>query len=207
MEEKSWFYKKIWAKRLPFKIYFCLWRIWKNKIPIDEVVARCGIVIASRYGCCTHPQEKTVEYLFLKRDFAKKIWERYSAASGIQGPFVQIKQTVVKWWKFECNSKLKTLVKVVPALILWQIWRWRNTILYGGNMSIQRVYYEIDPNLHILANLKYPKLDIPNYWPNIVQLLEKQTSHSQCTLISWRTSPAGNFKCNTYGSSKGNPET
>lgn len=38
--EKSWFFTKLWKKRLPFKIAFCQWRIWKEKIHVDDVVSR-----------------------------------------------------------------------------------------------------------------------------------------------------------------------
>ncbi|KAH0683077.1 hypothetical protein KY290_021663 [Solanum tuberosum] len=43
------------------------------------------------------PLPETVQHLFIDGDMAKKVWSYFASAAGIQGPFIQIKQTVQKW--------------------------------------------------------------------------------------------------------------
>ncbi|XP_075103611.1 uncharacterized protein LOC142178181 [Nicotiana tabacum] len=41
-------YSKIWTKSLPFKISFFLWRLWKGKIPTDDLWRRSGYMVVSK---------------------------------------------------------------------------------------------------------------------------------------------------------------
>lgn len=42
------------------------------------------------------PSPRDYRTPFLTGDFAASIWDRYYTAVGIRGPFVQIRQTVIK---------------------------------------------------------------------------------------------------------------
>ncbi|XP_075105034.1 uncharacterized protein LOC142179115 [Nicotiana tabacum] len=42
-------YKKIWVKGLPFKIAFFMWKMWKNKLPLDDFFRRLGYYYAVDY--------------------------------------------------------------------------------------------------------------------------------------------------------------
>ncbi|XP_075103851.1 uncharacterized protein LOC142178409 [Nicotiana tabacum] len=44
-------YRKIWVKGLPFKIAFFMWKVWKNKLPLDDFFRRLGYLIASKCWC------------------------------------------------------------------------------------------------------------------------------------------------------------
>ncbi|KAG5585576.1 hypothetical protein H5410_046010 [Solanum commersonii] len=63
------------------------------------------------------------------------IWETGIpfGAAGVQGPFIQMKKTIYQ--RGECNPKLKSLFRSVPIFIIWQIWKKRNRVKHGGNMS------------------------------------------------------------------------
>lgn len=47
--EQQMNFEKIWVKGLSFNISFFLWRLWKDKTPIDEVLAKMGFSVVSRY--------------------------------------------------------------------------------------------------------------------------------------------------------------
>lgn len=146
----------MWIQGLPFKISFSLWRLWKKKLPVDEIVAKSSIAMVSRSRCCTYPQQKTIKHLFLTGQFVKDIWTHFTAAAGVLGPFLQVNHVVSKWWETACFPKLRPLYQAAPAIILWQVWKWRNAVLYGGTMSRNRVIYEVNWNLQMLARVRYP---------------------------------------------------
>lgn len=72
--EQSKKYDKIWVKGFPLKICVFLWRLWKSKIPIDEVLARIGFSIVSRCGVLFHTSTETMDHLFLTCEFTTKVW-------------------------------------------------------------------------------------------------------------------------------------
>ncbi|KAG5631179.1 hypothetical protein H5410_002896, partial [Solanum commersonii] len=59
--------------------------------------------------------------------------ERYLSfmVVGIIGPWVEVKQTMQKGLDAEDNVRLKMVFQALSNIILWFIWKRRNTILYG----------------------------------------------------------------------------
>ncbi|KAK4724151.1 hypothetical protein R3W88_026930 [Solanum pinnatisectum] len=110
---------------------------------------------------------------------SKDLWSLFTGATGGQGPFVQIKQTLDKWWKSDCVDKLKSLFRAVPIFIIWQIWKRRNIISHGGRMSKNAMIMEINRNLYLLASYKYP-----------------------CKVVTWECPSEGKSKCNSDGTFK-----
>ncbi|XP_060182325.1 uncharacterized protein LOC132611987 [Lycium barbarum] len=144
-------FSKLWFKGVLFKISFFLWRLWKFKIPVDDVLKRMNISIVSRCRCCLNPhQEETVQHLFLTGEFAAEIWQYYNAAVGIIMPRIQIHQTIVQWWYMQGPTKLNLVMQAAPAFICWQLWKRRNTIMHGGKMNKLKVINGINYNLQQL---------------------------------------------------------
>ncbi|XP_060183039.1 uncharacterized protein LOC132612993 [Lycium barbarum] len=165
-----------------------------------------GISIVSICKCCAQPRQETMNHMFVTGQYAADIWKMFSAAVGVQGPFIQVNKTINKWWDTKCSSKLKPLYQADPAIILWQLWKRRNTVFHGGNMSSHRVIYDINLNLIQLAKTRYPWMtNFPNSWPQLVQHLEQYRPHIQYILVQWISPPAGWYKCNSDGASRGNP--
>ncbi|KAH0693072.1 hypothetical protein KY285_020169 [Solanum tuberosum] len=98
-------FKRIWVKGLPFKISFFGWR---------------GSV------------RETIGHLFLSGEVATYIWDHYARVAGILVPWVQVKYTMKKWWVAQGNTRLRMVFQAVPNIILWFLWKRRNTILHGG---------------------------------------------------------------------------
>ncbi|XP_070039347.1 uncharacterized protein [Nicotiana tomentosiformis] len=63
----------LWTKGLPFKIFFFLWRLWKMKIPTDDLWRRNGYIIVSKCWCCSPPHEDSYQYLFMKNEIVDKV--------------------------------------------------------------------------------------------------------------------------------------
>ncbi|XP_059292200.1 uncharacterized protein LOC132045634 [Lycium ferocissimum] len=126
-------------------------RIWFWKLPIDEVLMRMRINIASRCWCCLDQQE-TMDHVFVTGPFAKSIWRYVSAAAGIIGSYHQTKQAVLLWWNANYVSRLKPVYQAMPAFIIWQLWKSRNTRRHGGTISVNKVIHEVNSfNLYAKA--------------------------------------------------------
>ncbi|XP_060170720.1 uncharacterized protein LOC132601662 [Lycium barbarum] len=179
-------------------------RFTKFKVPIDEVVESIGIPIVSKCCCCHTAQIETINHLFLCGDLATKVWRYFNMGAGLSMNCVQIKHAIRCWWEAKCHFKMKTIYKAVPAFIVWQIWKWRNNRLYGGNTNLNRVLYDINLNIYMLCNVQFPGLNIPSRWHQIVQFFEGYKPTVICRIIKWMRPALGFYKCNTDGAAKGN---
>lgn len=111
----------IWEKGMPFKVSFLIWRIWFQRIPIGEISIRFKIADAFDCVCCNNSTPETFDHLFVSCPDAKYLWETFSGAARIQGPFLRMKQTIYKWWGEKCSPKLQPLFRSVPIFIIWQL--------------------------------------------------------------------------------------
>ncbi|XP_060183756.1 uncharacterized protein LOC132613647 [Lycium barbarum] len=184
-----------------------MWRIWKLRLPLDDILKRIKIAIVSRCYCCDNPQhEETVQHLFLIGNLATSVRLYYTSVVGGIGPMVKLHQTVWKWWDFNCSPKLKPNKQVASAFICWQLWKRRNARAHGETMSKNKVIYYINQNLYHLVVTRYLWLkNIPQDWPQLVQFLEGYKPIMKIRRVQWRYPIVRWYKCNTDSALRGNP--
>ncbi|XP_060202517.1 uncharacterized protein LOC132630953 [Lycium barbarum] len=129
-------------------------KLWKYKIPVGVVVRRIGVDTEATCYCCDHRQYETVDHLFVTGNVAIKVWTYVKTAVVITAQFQQVRQLLQIWWNTDCPSKFRTIFKAIPMVTMWQIWKWRNTVLHGGRMSINKVIYEINMVLYNLCRMR-----------------------------------------------------
>lgn len=62
--------------------------------------------------------DETWEHLFVACHKAQFLWNMVGRAAGIEGPFLQLKDTIFKWWNANCSAKLRPLFNAIPGFIL-----------------------------------------------------------------------------------------
>lgn len=77
-KEKREEYKMLWAKRLPFKINFFLWRAWKRRIATDDNLKRMKINNLSICWCYEVKEEETMNHLYLTTPITAKLWREFA---------------------------------------------------------------------------------------------------------------------------------
>lgn len=112
--------KKIWLKGLPCNMSFFLWRIFKRRIPTDDVLKTIGISIASRCACCNIGVEETLHHLFLTAPIAQMLWRHFATCAGIRVAGRNIHNTVREWWKHTATLKANGILNAIPAIIIWE---------------------------------------------------------------------------------------
>ncbi|KAF3647952.1 putative transcription factor bHLH84-like [Capsicum annuum] len=163
--------KRLWSKNLPFKFSFLAWRIWKGKVPVAQEMHSWNYDISQFCRCCDNEEVESIEHLFLKGNIAQKVWRYFSVATSFN-PMLNLKLTIRKWWSIDGNGRLRGVFQVVPIIILWFVWKRRNTMLQGGTSTIGIGDYQID---HFQ--------DIPSMGKNIL-ILDKQGEQSSRYLDS-----------------------
>ncbi|KAK4728472.1 hypothetical protein R3W88_021460 [Solanum pinnatisectum] len=106
------------------------------------------------------------------------------------------------WWqveavnsKYETNPKVKHIMKTLPAIIMWELWKRRNAKRHDNEVSYDKMYTQCPSTVHMLIRAKYPWLRaIPYDWLGMFDLLQQYKPNLYYHI------------CNTDGASKGNLE-
>ncbi|XP_060195138.1 uncharacterized protein LOC132624361 [Lycium barbarum] len=199
-------YKRIWIKGLPVKISLFLWRLWKAKIPLDEIVKKWGFQFHSRCFYCDEPKEETITHLFLKSPVAQYTWNIFCRPMGLNIQNLQLSQVINLWWDAPVNQHVKYIFQEVPAIIVWELWKRRNAIRHGGKMSKVKLVYRIMHSIIMFMRVRRGNFKYAAYrWSTLVQSLQNYSPRTKVIHVKWEPPELGWVKCNTDGASRGNP--
>lgn len=147
-------YKKIWMKGLPFEIAFFMWEVWRNKLPLDDFFRRLGYLMASKCWYCVNPMEETVQHLFFTSDAAKRIWSYFLSHAGIAVERITFHQAVTKCWTASVIPRLQPILQALPSIIVWELWKRRNSYKYGESFTVNRAIYQTSSTLQSLIRFR-----------------------------------------------------
>lgn len=116
-------YKKIWIKGLPFKIAFFMWKVWKNKLPLDDFMRRLGYLKAFRCWCWTDPREEMMQHLFFTSSATRRVWSYFLSHAGINITGLTFHQAIIKCWTAEVIPRLQPIILAIPAIIIRELWK------------------------------------------------------------------------------------
>lgn len=103
-----------------------------------------------------------------------------------------------RWWVFQGNIRQKIIFQALPNIILWFLWKRRDTILYGGSYSRNKVLWDINDSICKFIRLKL-NFSFPNNWTQMVSLLENYRPNFHCKVVRWMAPPFGWLTCTTDG--------
>lgn len=142
----------IWCPLVPLKISFFVWRLVRGFLPLDSQLRRRGLSIVSRCDCCLTSEESIV-HLFVTGPVAANVWNHYAQRFGIMNfSFMGVSSMLLGWYNSHRRVSVEHVRVVVPLLILWFIWRERNSSRFEGLlMRSQHVVYQVDSLLDQLG--------------------------------------------------------
>lgn len=172
-QENSNAYRNIWVKGLPFKIAFFMWKVWRNKPPLNEFYRKIEYLMASKCWCCNEPTEETMQHLLYA---AKRVLTYFLGHAGIAVEGITLYHAIVRCWTADVNHRLKHVMQAPPSIIVWELWKRRNGYKYGDLVTITRVSYQISTTIQSLIKLRKPEiLNVPHKWPEMFKMMEQYT--------------------------------
>lgn len=182
-----------------------VWRLWKIRLPTNDNLKRYHINIVSRCYCCEIFQQEDVEHLFLIASIALQLWRFFAAKAGIDVRNSHLQQVFIKCWKMSGSTKIQQVFKVVPMIIVWELWKRRNARRHGKELSISSLIYYCQNSIYLFVRKRYPGISIPTDWEGIISVLQEYKPKLYYYPVTWTMPEEGWSKCNTDGASKGNP--
>lgn len=110
-----------------------------GRISTDDNLKKMHINIVSRCWCCVHYQQETMNHLFLTSPIAAKLWRQFASCAGVSMEGMQLSLVLITWWNSNAAPKMKPILKVTPIFIIWELWKRRNSIKHGKEVSYSRL--------------------------------------------------------------------
>ncbi|XP_070020607.1 uncharacterized protein [Nicotiana sylvestris] len=137
-----------------------LFTVWKAKLPLDDFLRRLGYSMPSKCWCCADPKEDSLVHLFFTSNAARSVWSYFLRRVGIALDGLSLHKAITKCWTASVAPRLNPVLQALPACIVWELWKRRNSLKYGEAMSVSRVIYQVSSTLQSLVQLKKPGLQI-----------------------------------------------
>lgn len=109
------------------------------------------------------------------------------------------------WWaRVPRNSVHRAVLQLVPSLVLWNIWLWRNQAKYEGTRcSRNKLCADIVRQLHSILSAQFPRLSFPLDWTEIWDSVLLHRKKFSACFVKWVLPPWPFIKLNTDGCAKG----
>ncbi|CAI9109110.1 OLC1v1008865C1 [Oldenlandia corymbosa var. corymbosa] len=148
-----------------------------------------------------------IGYCFYGCQFAKQIWNHFSVMLNININGVLSIASIVGWWwnGGDFKTAFGMLRKLLPSLILWEIWKCRNKAIFEAvHPNVTRVINAMKDQvrcLMILHDLKLRSEREKMFFSNEFQVEFRKYMWTRVFRVAWNRPPANCFVLNSDGSS------
>ncbi|XP_019166699.1 PREDICTED: uncharacterized protein LOC109162453 [Ipomoea nil] len=198
--------RKIWANHVPWKMAFLSWRVFKRKIPMDDVLIRFGFNVVSRCSCCSSPTLSSLQHVFCRGEIAREVWGYFAKSLGINLQIRYLEQVCYSWWGRKVKNRLERfIVQRLPMIIIWEIWVSFTQCKYGGmNISAARIKFKVAKVVAECITSRWPMWDpFPPNWNVILRRVDGFGVQRKIVKESWCKPPMGWVKVNLAESKNG----
>lgn len=191
--------RKAFVKHMPWKMSFFLWRMWKWKIPTDEVVRRFGVNMVSKCECCLVHEVSSLQHIFCKGEIAQKVWGFFAQTMGINLSMVGVRSVCWSWWNSRNKNRLLNFLAMrIPVAVVWELWVEYTASRYGGERgSANRVIFRVTKDLVDSIRRRWPSWDgFPPNWHFVMRKAADFGCERITVRRSWTKPPKGWIKIN-----------
>ena len=123
-----------------------------------------------------------MSHLLLTAPIPQKLCEWFASCVGIKINGWNLKQLIYRWWEHKMSTKLDQILKAVPAIIMWELWKRRNAKRHRKDISFNYMYHQCQLTIHQLIRVNFPWIKgLSCYWSEMVDTL-KSYKPTFCTL-------------------------
>ncbi|XP_026383952.1 uncharacterized protein LOC113279473 [Papaver somniferum] len=127
----------IWKLKCPPKIGFFLWLLAYNRMPTIDLLRRRNIDVPADFLFCNETESSS--HLLLHCSFARQIWSHFMRHINW---FFSMPADIVSmlhfWVLVQSNNVVNAVWNLIPAAIMWSIWKERNARAFSDKRSNAR---------------------------------------------------------------------
>ncbi|KAG6488353.1 hypothetical protein ZIOFF_049596 [Zingiber officinale] len=114
-----------WSRLLLPTISVFIWRFFRRRLPVDEILQQRGVCLVSRCQCCEAVE--SWEHLFYGSPVAGEVWGYFGHLFGV-GSW----RAMESWRAGTAWSSTGSVREIIPLLIGWFLWTARNDSKHRG---------------------------------------------------------------------------
>ena len=185
----SFLCRQAWHSNVPLKVSFFLLRLMRSHLPLDDVLASYGFHLPSRCSCCSSPQTESLGHLFLEGGLATTVWSFFGSRCGVGLNVGHVQGWLGNWWlKLVESDRLKFVLRLLPSLVCWHIWKARNKVVFqGARLNSTAACRAIFRDLKDAYGLKFIELQQVWDWPTFLELVEYRPVVFRMQLVRWHS--------------------
>lgn len=114
-----------------------------------NVFRKKGFNWASRCSCCSNPQCKSINHVFIKHEVAKRVWADFEGRMGIGGNASLLQLKLSAWWMAKVRSTChKAIFSLIPTCICWELWlNWNRSKFDNKRLMPSQLIANVESNL------------------------------------------------------------
>lgn len=180
-------YSYLWKHVLPPRIAIHNWKLWKDLIPVDELLSkRMQIPLVSCCQCCRHIEDSN--HVFIYGPWAHYVWDHYFSTLKIKRIQFHSPKHLYRYWITILSCKPGDLISVIPFFVNWMLWKQRNKSKHEGKQQHPaNIIKAVDSLLKVFLEAGFQWRSLRRY---------------KMVPVYWDKPPEGWIKLNTDGSLK-----
>lgn len=122
-------FRHLWRPEVPLRISIFGWKLLNGLLPFGDVLHSLGVQMPTRCPFCEHAD--TIPHAFLYCPQAAALWFYFAAFFRLQlpPPGAGLWAVMVAFW--EDTGPVSTVLRLLPLLIVWSLWKARTSMLHA----------------------------------------------------------------------------
>ena len=151
---------------------FIVWRALRDGLPTDARVVKMGITIKTTC-CCRISTFESTDHLFCRGNYALDVWKVICGTFGIPSKDILLRQLLINWWRQNTSNPVYSIiVKYLPALTIWEIWKSRCETKYGSQkINVNKSISQIAVNISQLVNHFLGSNKMKASWEEVLKII------------------------------------
>lgn len=176
----SWFRKEIvkkrngqviggcvWNKWAPIKINIFVWRCFRKRIAVKEVILSMGINSTSTQCDVCKGNSESINHIFVDCPSAEQVWSKVKAWWGLNRNFGDCLVSVFEWLMTGAKSRLhEKILQLVGFASIHMLWKNRNECVFENkSRSPEELFVRIQNDVFLWVSNRAKKVDLDrNRW-------------------------------------------
>ncbi|CAI9112586.1 OLC1v1013053C1 [Oldenlandia corymbosa var. corymbosa] len=195
----------VWAKQVPLRISFFIWKLHNKLLPFPEILSRMGLQILPSICPFCKVQSENIEHVFFGCHKIMNVWSFFAGMMCIKGGS-SLASMIQSWWqRGDHLSAYGVFHILMPTIIIWETWKARNKVIFEGSIiETSNLIFAIKTHVGDLLrvhDLKVATLAEKSFFEEFFGATLKKKPRPLVKEVRWIPPPSNSYVLNTDGSS------
>lgn len=124
--------KNFWSKWIPNKVNIFIWKLFRRRVAVKEVLSKMGIVQHSNVCEVCKQEVESIKHVFIKCPIAQQVWNDIGDWWGLNMINMGDLEEIIEYLSIGQNQKHRKVLELVGFATLQLLWRNRNDCIFNN---------------------------------------------------------------------------